>query len=85
MKFLIFFLAWLIVAGAYAIISGKAGLDMVLMSVFWGIVIVGSYFLPYIMAWEKKHKDRTAIGVVNFFLGWTLLGWVVALVWAVKK
>jgi hypothetical protein len=23
-----------------------------------------------------------AIGVLNFFLGWTLLGWIGALVWA---
>ena len=26
----------------------------------------------------------TAILLLNFFLGWTMIGWIVALVWAVK-
>jgi len=38
------------------------------------------YFLPTIVGRNKK--NLTAIFVLNFFLGWTLIGWVVALVWA---
>jgi len=46
------------------------------------IVILFLYFLPYIVANRRKHKNAGAIGILNFFLGWTLIGWVIALVWA---
>lgn len=38
------------------------------------------YFLPSILG----HNKRNAAGIflVNFFLGWTIVGWVVALFWA---
>lgn len=49
------------------------------------IALFALYFLPYIIARYRKHKDATAISVVNLFLGWTFIGWVVALVWAVKR
>ena len=38
------------------------------------------YFLPAIIAHNKK--NATAITVLNLFTGWTVVGWVVALVWA---
>lgn len=40
------------------------------------------YFLPSIVAQMRGHRQLTAITVLNLFLGWTLLGWVIALVWA---
>jgi hypothetical protein len=46
------------------------------------IVLFVAYFLPWVIASLKGHPDRTAIGVLNLFLGWTFLGWVGALVWA---
>jgi hypothetical protein len=42
------------------------------------------YFLPSIIAIARSKRDITAIVLLNFFLGWTMIGWVVALVWAVK-
>lgn len=49
------------------------------------IVALSVYFFPSIVGWKKKHKDMLAIFVLNFFLAWTGLGWVIALIWAVKK
>lgn len=40
------------------------------------------YFLPTIVATKRRHRNRGAITVLNIALGWTLLGWVAALVWA---
>ena len=40
------------------------------------------YFLPTIAAVGRKHHQRTAIFVLNLFLGWTFIGWVAALVMA---
>ena len=41
------------------------------------------YFLPAILARHREHPNVTSIVVVNAFLGWTFLGWVLALAWAV--
>lgn len=42
------------------------------------------YFLPSIVALARSKRDITGIVVLNFFLGWTMIGWVIALVWALK-
>ena len=50
-----------------------------------GLFIGGSlvmYFAPAIVAMVFRHPSQTGITVLNFFLGWTLVGWVAALVWA---
>jgi hypothetical protein len=41
---------------------------------------VGFYFLPAIVGRDKSNAG--AIFALNLLLGWTLVGWVVALVWA---
>jgi Superinfection immunity protein len=40
------------------------------------------YFIPTLVAFERLRRNRGAIFVLNLFLGWTLVGWVAALVWA---
>jgi len=42
------------------------------------------YFLPAIIAFARSKRDATSILILNFFLGWTAIGWVIALVWAFK-
>ena len=53
------------------------------------VVIFGAvaiYFLPTFVAMirhkRKGHRHENAIVIVNLFLGWTFIGWVVALAWA---
>ncbi|QWD63152.1 superinfection immunity protein [Polynucleobacter sp. MWH-UH2A] len=43
------------------------------------------YFLPFAVAFNKKRANTGAIFALNLFLGWSLIGWVVALVWALKE
>lgn len=43
------------------------------------------YLLPTYEAWKRDHRDLTVIALVNIFLGWSLIGWIVALVWALKQ
>ncbi len=43
------------------------------------------YFLPTIIAFARNKRDTTSILLLNFFLGWTAIGWIIALVWAVKQ
>ena len=44
------------------------------------LVAIPLYFLPSIIAFRRKHRNRVAILVINVFLGYTGIGWVVALV-----
>jgi len=50
---------------------------------FFGIGFV-FYFLPSLLALARSKRDILSIFLLNLFLGWTLIGWVVSLVWAVK-
>jgi hypothetical protein len=43
------------------------------------------YFLPTIIAIARGKRDVIAILALNFFLGWTCIGWIIALVWALKQ
>lgn len=40
------------------------------------------YFLPTYIARKRHHNNTAAIFILNLFLGWSLVGWVIALVWA---
>jgi hypothetical protein len=42
------------------------------------------YFLPSIIALARNKRDLLAIFLLNFFLGWSVIGWIVSLVWAAK-
>ncbi|WAP61813.1 superinfection immunity protein [Pseudomonas fortuita] len=54
--------------------------------VFSGLISVPLlYMLPTIEAKLRGHTNIASIALVNLFLGWSLIGWVVALVWAFKK
>ncbi len=55
--------------------------SFVLFVALWIVGIV-LYFLPGRIAVTRSHRNALAIGVLNLLLGWTLVGWVVCLVWA---
>jgi hypothetical protein len=40
------------------------------------------YLVPGIVAIVRSHQHAGAIFVLDLLLGWTLLGWIIALVWA---
>ena len=50
---------------------------------FFGFGFV-MYFLPSIIALARSKRDILAIFLLNLFLGWSVIGWIVALVWALK-
>ena len=43
------------------------------------------YFIPVLVAIRRRHRFSIAIGLINLFLGWTFLGWLAAMVWAVNR
>ena len=40
------------------------------------------YFLPTIIAAVRSKRDILAIFLLNLFLGWSVIGWIIALIWA---
>jgi len=49
------------------------------------VLIFAFYFLPTLIAFLRQHKNKLAIFLLNLLLGWTVLGWVVSLVWSAMK
>jgi hypothetical protein len=49
------------------------------------LIVLVPYFLPTIIAIVRKKRNTTAIVVLNLLLGWTVVGWIVALVWALTQ
>jgi Superinfection immunity protein len=46
------------------------------------IVALWAYFLPWMVAAGRGHHQQLAIFVTCLLLGWTGLGWIIALIWA---
>lgn len=55
-----------------------------IVSIIFGFVILALYFVPAIIANQRKHKQYNPILLINLFLGWTFIGWLIALIWAVS-
>ena len=47
------------------------------------IFAIGFYFMPAIVAAVRHTHNASGILLLNIFLGWTLIGWVVALLMAI--
>jgi hypothetical protein len=48
-------------------------------------IFLGLYFAPTLVAGYLKHRQFQGILLLNVLLGWTFIGWVAALIWAVLK
>ena len=46
--------------------------------------LLGLYMLPTIIAFNRKVSSPWSIVVINVLLGWTLIGWAVALALAAR-
>jgi Superinfection immunity protein len=46
------------------------------------VLLIALYILPSIVAGKRGHPQNVAIFALNILLGWTFIGWVAALVWA---
>jgi hypothetical protein len=45
--------------------------------------ILGIYIAPFVIAAIRDHHRLPWIGLVNLAGGWTIAGWIAALVWSV--
>jgi uncharacterized paraquat-inducible protein A len=60
--------------------GGGPGAVGIFLLIFGAIL----YFIPTIVATSRRVRNAGSVVVVNLFLGWTLIGWVVALAMSVR-
>jgi len=48
------------------------------------LITLSIYFFPVIVAISRKKRNGGAIFALNLLLGWSFIGWVIALVWALS-
>lgn len=51
-----------------------------LVVLFWAL-----YMTPFLVAAKYRHHNMASIFVINFFFGWTVVGWVACFAWALSK
>jgi len=45
-------------------------------------ILAAIYLIPTMLAGLKTHRQYYGVLAINLFLGWTFIGWIGALVWA---
>ena len=57
-------------------------LVFILILIFLSLIL---YFLPALIAWYYNDKNTIWIFVLTLITGWTSLGWILALFWAILE
>jgi len=66
------------------LISAPGGSEWILILALL-LPVLALYFLPTILAANRKNPNTGVIFVLNLLLGWTFLGWIGALIWALSS
>lgn len=64
--------------------ANASGAGAGLAILLFAVISIGIYFIPTIVASTRKVTNVGSVFVINLLLGWTLVGWAVALAMAVK-
>lgn len=81
-----------LIAAAIVVTSEKTNLpdgsnpavSMIAVPILIGLVAL-LYFLPSFIAYSRDHSNILPIAIINIFFGWTLVGWVGSLAWALSS
>ena len=65
-------------------IQASAGSSIGLGGVILILLAIGAYFLPTILGARRKVINVGSVFAINLLLGWTLIGWAIALAMAKK-
>lgn len=49
------------------------------------LFVLAVYLIPTIIAFARGHASKWGIGVLNIVLGWSLVFWVIALIWSLSN
>ena len=65
--------------------GSRSGAGGAVVIVFLLILSIVCYFIPTIIAGIRHVPNTGSVVVINIFLGWTFIGWVVALAMAMRS
>ena len=54
-------------------------LELIVGAISAGVIL---WILPGIIATKRRHSNASSIWLIAIFLGWSIFGWVAALIWA---
>lgn len=46
------------------------------------VIMLGIYFWPTFLAQKREHQQLGEVFFLNLLVGWTIIGWVLAFLWA---
>lgn len=80
-------LHWILLAASLGVVDVHAAVDHRTQgdtTLFWVLLLFACvvYFAPSINAKIRRHPRPAGIVCLNILLGWTLIGWALALVWS---
>lgn len=64
-------------------VDSRSGFLFLLVVAF--VVAAVTYAIPIFLAWTMGSPYLTAITLLDLLLGWTILGWIAALIWAIAS
>ncbi|TSA54201.1 MAG: superinfection immunity protein [Actinobacteria bacterium] len=53
-------------------------------SLIAGVVAFCIYFAPAFIAFRHKHPSRWVIAILNVVIAWSIIGWILLLIWATR-
>ena len=62
--------------------DASGGVAVLIIGCFILLCILLVYFLPYVIAKQRKADGRNLIFFVNLIIGWTVIGWLACIIWA---
>ena len=62
-------------------VTAMDGIDVTRV-VITAVLALAFYMLPTVAAKARRHRNSAAIALTNILLGWTVIGWIIALIWA---
>lgn len=74
--------AVLVIVALAALMTHGSEIFKVVASVGSVVAAALIYFLPAVVAERRGHHQKQAILLLNLFFGWSVIGWLVALIWA---
>jgi hypothetical protein len=60
-------------------------LPVFFLSTGFTAICLAFYLLPSIIAKHRSHLNFIPILLLNLFLGWSVIGWIAALIWSMTK
>lgn len=82
---IVFSVIWVIFSLIFIAMNNGNKIPEAIINGVGATMLIFLYFLPSIIAETNKHRQYKAISTLNLLFGWTILGWIISLIWSLIK